>query len=536
MVANALAANPNTLFVISAGNDGVNNETTHHYPCDFNPATDALPAVPGAIDNVICVAATNQADGLAGFSDYGATSVDLGAPGTETLSTYPGQETPISEDFEADDFSSHWTSGGAGFGRAASGDGPLTSFGMNDSPGGAPAAGSIHEVTLTTGGALAAGAGACTLSGKRYRSGGSGGTFFYQVLGDNVPAFTNTASTTSPSFAMEPFNTVPIEGLAGHAVKLRFGFIAGPSPTAGNGIWLDDLELSCYAPLSAPLSYKFLQGTSMAAPHVTGAAGLLFSLQPAATVTEARDALLAGVDAVPALAGLTTSGGRLDIAKALDSIEGKVVDNVAPSKPILSGTVPGSGANDNNPKIKGSAEAGATVTLFKGLGCTGKPIATGTGAELAGAGIGVSVPDNSITFFAAIATDPAHNRSSCSYPRPTWRTHSPPTEEIGGGGGSGGDAGGGNGGGGALPSSGEPNPLPPPTICRVPKLAGLSLAKAKSTLVGAHCALGKTAQPKARKGHKLGALVVKSSSPAAGAATSGPVSLTLGPKPKKHHR
>ena len=315
--------------------------------------------MPGAIDNVICVAATDQADGLAGFSDYGATSVDLGAPGTETLSTYPGQETPISDDFEADDFSSHWTSGGAGFGRAASGDGPLTSFGMNDSPGGAPAPSSIHEVTLTTGGALAAGAGACTLSGKRYRSGGSGGTFFYQVLGDNVPAFTNTASTTSPSFAMEPFNTVPIEGLAGHAVKLRFGFIAGPTPTAANGIWFDDSRTELLRAAQRSAELRIPPG------HLDGRAARDRRRRAAVLAATGRDRdrstrrLLAGVDADPS-AGWpeTTSGGRLDVAKALDSLEGKVVDNVAPSKPILSGTVPGSRANDNNPKIVGSAEAG----------------------------------------------------------------------------------------------------------------------------------------------------------------------------------
>lgn len=523
----AFAKNPGTLFVISAGNDGQNNEAVHHYPCDYEPVTSGIV---GAVDNVVCVAATDQADDLADFSDWGSVSVDLGAPGTEILSTYPAKLNPIDDTFEANDFSSRWTSGGAGFGRAASGDGPLTSFGMTDSPGAAPAASSVHEVTLTTGAVVPAGAGACALSGKRYRFGGSGGTFFYKVLSDDVPVFTNTASTTTSSFAMEPFNTVPIKGLGGHAVKFRFGFTAGPSPTASNGIWFDDLKLSCYAPLSTPPGYTFLQGTSMAAPHVTGAAGLLFSLKPAATVTEVRSALLAGVDAIPALTGKTTTGGRLDIPKALDKLEGKSVDSIAPAKPILPDPVPGSGTNDNNPKIKGSAEAGTTVTLFKGFSCTGKPIATGTAAELEDPGIGVSVSDNSLTVFTAAATDVARNRSSCSTAT-SYLEQTPPPEEGGGSGG-----GGGAGGGAALPPPSAPILSPPPLlVCKVPKLAGLSLAKAKSALVGASCVLGKVTQPKPRKGHKLGALVVKSSSPAAGATASGVVNLTLGPKPKKPH-
>ncbi|HSS05205.1 MAG TPA: S8 family serine peptidase, partial [Solirubrobacterales bacterium] len=95
---NAIAAAKETLFVISAGNDNEDNDSIHHYPCDYTPQTQASPSVPGAIDNIVCVAATDQADGRASFSDWGATSVDLGAPGTETLSTYP-YATPFEDTF-----------------------------------------------------------------------------------------------------------------------------------------------------------------------------------------------------------------------------------------------------------------------------------------------------------------------------------------------------------------------------------------------------------------------------------------------------
>ena len=514
---------PLTLYVISAGNDGGDNDgggaapKGHHYPCDYRPTVDAVPA--GTVDNIVCVAATDQADGLAGFSDYGATSVDLGAPGTSTLSTYSGQEVPLSDDFETNDFATKWTSGGSGFGRASPGDGPLTSFGMNDSPSAAPAASSVHEVTLTTGGAVPAGAGACVLRGLRYRQGGSGGTFSYSVLSDNSPVFTNSTSTATGGSSMVSFNTAPITGLGGHAVKVSFKFTAGPTPTVADGIWLDNLRITCYGPLAAPLSYEFLDGTSMAAPHVTGAAGLLFSLKPTATVTQVRNALLLGADRIPSLAGKTVSGGRLDIPHAMDALEGLPVDNLPPAAPLLTSTTPASPASNASPRIVGSAEAGSSVRLHLSPSCKGAPLVTETAAGLASPGIGVSVPNGVTSQFSARAIDAAGNISPCS--APISYTNSTPVETA------------------VIkmpPVDVIPQPSPP--ACKVPTLAGKTLAQAKSALTAANCILGKVTKPKAKKGKKLPALVVKSSTPATGASpASGKVDLKLGkkPKPKKKH-
>jgi subtilisin family serine protease len=74
----AIAAAPSTLFVVAAGNDGADNDTTATYPCDYDLA------------NVICVAASDRDDALASFSNYGDTSVDLAAPGVDIASTWPG--------------------------------------------------------------------------------------------------------------------------------------------------------------------------------------------------------------------------------------------------------------------------------------------------------------------------------------------------------------------------------------------------------------------------------------------------------------
>src|SRR3954468_6629540 len=89
----ALRNASNTLFVVAAGNDGVNVDTTDSYPCAYD------------LPNVLCVAATGADDQLASFSDYGAKSVDLAAPGVDILSTYP---TALSAD---PSFPYKWLSG-----------------------------------------------------------------------------------------------------------------------------------------------------------------------------------------------------------------------------------------------------------------------------------------------------------------------------------------------------------------------------------------------------------------------------------------
>ena len=88
----AIASCPNVLFVVAAGNDGTNNDSTPHYPCNYGAAPDNLA-------NVICVAATDQNDDLASFSNYGA-SVDLAAPGVGTTSTWPAYDTLYTQGFE----------------------------------------------------------------------------------------------------------------------------------------------------------------------------------------------------------------------------------------------------------------------------------------------------------------------------------------------------------------------------------------------------------------------------------------------------
>ena len=73
------AGNANILFVAAAGNSTQNIDTTASYPASYGN------------DNIIAVAALDSNGGLASYSNYGATQVDLGAPGSGIWSTVPAK-------------------------------------------------------------------------------------------------------------------------------------------------------------------------------------------------------------------------------------------------------------------------------------------------------------------------------------------------------------------------------------------------------------------------------------------------------------
>ncbi len=71
----------NIIVVAASGNDGTNNDATPLYPASYE------------YTNIVAVAATDRNDAKAGFSNYGAQTVDLGAPGEQILSAWAGNDS-----------------------------------------------------------------------------------------------------------------------------------------------------------------------------------------------------------------------------------------------------------------------------------------------------------------------------------------------------------------------------------------------------------------------------------------------------------
>jgi subtilisin family serine protease len=63
--------------------------------------------------------------------------------------------------------------------------------------------------------------------------------------------------------------------------------------------------------------YYYAYGTSMAAPHISGACALIWSVCPSLSHLDVKDILLRTVDPLPTLGGLCVSGGRLNLHNAV---------------------------------------------------------------------------------------------------------------------------------------------------------------------------------------------------------------------------
>ncbi len=301
------------LFVAAAGNSGRNIDSQPFYPASYD------------LSNIVSVAASDQDDGLASFSNFGPSSVDVGAPGSNILSTNVKKTILWSDNFDDGDISD-WTSGGpndtwgttieeANSSPRSLTDSPFSAY-QNDTHSWVR-----HAVDLT-------GKSGAVLTGVvRGISEDGPDTLTFQTSEDGsiwsskkITLETN-GSTSERSSLTGSLNdrwhtfTVDIGNLDGKSGFFRFLFDTD-GQTVDDGWYIDDLTIEVSVQSSGN-DLSFLQGTSFSAPYVSGLAGLLFSLHPDISPFQAREMIIGGTDSLSALSGKTVSGGRVNAASSL---------------------------------------------------------------------------------------------------------------------------------------------------------------------------------------------------------------------------
>ncbi|HRV59873.1 MAG TPA: S8 family serine peptidase [Solirubrobacterales bacterium] len=333
VIRSAINQYPDTLYIVAAGNDDESVEQTPTWPCSLN------------LDNVICVAATDQNDKLADFSNWGSTSVDLGAPGVNILSTVPN--ITAKTDDELTNGLSGWTQGGSGSWNLGS----LTNGGSYIKLN---ATGSTTSATLTTGSLDFSGGQSCSstyyLSAK-LRTGQSlteqystDGGASWQSPGPYGAINSQTGVDDQQFYEMSSwFGAADGEG----QVLVRFRYTSTGASSQAPVIDIAYPLVSCIDQQPTAGTYDIYSGTSMATPQVTGAAALLAGYEPDLDAGEVRQALLSSVDDLGSLTGKTVTGGRLNLASTLGAGSDQSSSNSSNSN----------GSDDGSDGTAGSAAA-----------------------------------------------------------------------------------------------------------------------------------------------------------------------------------
>jgi thermitase len=294
------ARNNDVVVVVAAGNgepDGVSddndglggdgNASTIVQPCNFTQA------------NLICVAALDQSYVLASFSNYGVTSVDVGAPGTNTLSSWAGQ-------IITDNFTSGWTLSGGWTSNFCSPFNILSNPANWCSVGGY--ANNIDDrayKTFDLGGATAAELGYYGQIDTE-----SGFDFFSTAMrssgGDPFAgggAILQIGSGSTFNFLLRFNHDISSCNTATCALGFR---LTTDGSVTDRGVAIVNFTIQTLQTNST--SYNVINGTSMATPHVAGISTMVRAFNPNYSYTQTVEAIKNGGEVVAGLSGITTTG------------------------------------------------------------------------------------------------------------------------------------------------------------------------------------------------------------------------------------
>jgi len=270
------------LAVCAAGNDSVDTDIPENgsYPSSYDLA------------NIISVAASDANDHLASFSNWGATSVDLMAPGAAIKSTIP-----------VNSYTEAWVRSGStdypaiGMAYAGTTDANGMTGLLYDCSKGYPDEfpdGVNGNIALIERGEL-------FFSEKTSNAqvAGAAAVIIYNNVVDELDQFGGTLGIPGewvPAVSITRADGAALKAAGVHSVSLINRSIDPTSP------------------------YADKQGTSMAAPFVSGVAGLILSFDPLLDDSQIKSAILTTVDKISAVSEKLVSGGRLNAWSALCSI------------------------------------------------------------------------------------------------------------------------------------------------------------------------------------------------------------------------
>ena len=262
------------IFCAAAGNNSTNNDITPEYPASYR------------LTNMIVVAATDQNDQLASFSDYGSKTVDLGAPGVNIYSAYPTYySTPFCS---ATQGASTFAGTPLTFAGSTTGyTGPIYDCGLGY-PTNFPS-GVTNYIALIDRGTLN-----FSVKVNNAMAAGAGAAIVYN----------NVAGTFNGTLEY-PVTWIPAISIAqadGQTLKAAL-------PAIGSVV--NDYDQSQI--------YQYLDGTSMATPQVSGAVAFAAMNFPTETVAQRIQRVLTNVDVVAGLVGKVRTGGRLDLQRIVDT-------------------------------------------------------------------------------------------------------------------------------------------------------------------------------------------------------------------------